>query len=227
MTLSQAFDQKAGTSIPSPDNLPQDAGQCVSWADYVLNNVYGFPYVYANAIDWWKNPQLAPDFNFIPFAPGVYPQAGDFVVWGSGVGSQYGHIDLCAIDGDESGFTGYDSNWGDLPTLREIQHNYAFGILGYIRLGDVVNQEQYDQLLTILGLPSGTDFAGMSAAIQDRAEYKVLYGTLQTAAGATPVTAPAITDWVTWKADGIRLQAELDAMAKPTQLSDGTYKVGA
>lgn len=133
MTLETLYNTWQGKSVPSPDGQVADAGQCVSWADAVLNQVYGQPYLYANAIDWWQNPQLATVFDFIPYAPGIYPKAGDFVIWGTGVGSQYGHVDTCAQDGTASGFVGYDSNWEDTPILRTVQHNYAYGILGYIR----------------------------------------------------------------------------------------------
>lgn len=133
MNLQQAYSRCVGTSVPSPDGNPADAGQCVSWASYVLKNVYDHPYVFANAIDWWKNPGLADEFDFVPFGAGSYPKAGDFVVWGNKVGSPYGHIAVCAQDGDPLHFTSYDSNWGDIPRLTTIHHNYAYGILGYIR----------------------------------------------------------------------------------------------
>lgn len=155
MTLTEAYNQNVGTSIASPDGNPADAGQCVSWADYVLKNVYNHAYLYANAIDWWQNPGLSDTFDFISYVSGVYPKTGDFVIWGSGVGSQYGHVDVCAVDGTSSGFTGYDSNWEDIPKLSTIQHNYEYGILGYIRLKsnqgetDMVDDAGARELLTM------------------------------------------------------------------------------
>ena len=144
MTLDQAYQQNKGTAILVPGGGSGNAGQCEQWADYVLFNVYGKPYLYTpGAINWWLNPTLEKEgFKFISIASGVYPLKGDFVVWGSGVGSQYGHIDLCSQDGDGAGFMGYDSNWGDSGILQEITHNYGFDILGYIRLEESMPQLQ-------------------------------------------------------------------------------------
>lgn len=188
MTLQEAYNSNVGQSIPSPDGDPADAGQCVSWASYVLKNVYNHPYIYANAINWWENPGLTDKFDFIPYTSGVYPKTGDFVVWGSGVGSQYGHIDLCATDGNASGFTGYDSNWEDIPKLTTIQHNYAYGILGYIRLkgqkadimntGDVrnlyINLLKHDADIQTQLTWVGNEFSELFYAIVNSPEYAFL-----------------------------------------------------
>lgn len=220
MTLDQAFAQEAGTSIPSPDGLPQDAGQCVSWADYALKNVYGFPYLYANAINWWQNLQLAPDFDFIS---GGYPQTGDFVVWGAGVGSQYGHIDLCAVDGDASGFTGYDSNWEDLPTLREIQHNYEFGILGYIRRK---GQDMVDDNITTLGYQIAFN-RGPQQGELDTWRGQPVTSLLESLLANNLDERNKAANFDQIQAQLTTAQAEIKQLGTPTELNNGIYKVGA
>lgn len=140
MTLSEAYTENQGEPILVPGGGEGNAGQCEQWADYVLYNVDGKPYLYTpGAINWWQNPTLAAEgFTFIPFAQGVYPQVGDFVIYGTGVGSQYGHVSVCAENGNSSGFVGYDSNWEDSGVLQTITHDYTYDILGYIRLEEDV-----------------------------------------------------------------------------------------
>lgn len=154
MTLEQCYQTHEGESIDF-DGTGQNNGQCVQWADTVLTQVYAQTALYANAIDWWENSQLDSAFDFIPYTEGIYPVYGDFVIWGSGVGSKYGHIDLAANDGDAGGFAGYDSNWEDIPTLRTIEHNYDYGILGYIRLKGVNMQPTENQIILAYKLAFG------------------------------------------------------------------------
>lgn len=131
MTLDQCYQKYQGQSVlVSAD--PSDRGQCVQWADIVLHEVYNQPVHYGNAIDWYNNPsELLQNFDRISAASG-YPKKGDFVIWNQGVGSIYGHIDVCAEDGTPSGFKGYDSNWGGNKTVHAVQHNYN-SVLGYLR----------------------------------------------------------------------------------------------
>lgn len=126
------YAQYKGTSIPSFDGNPANNGQCEQWYLMVRTKRDGFPAISGNAIDRW-NTKETDKYDYIPFVSGVYPKKDDYVVWGSGVGSNAGHIDVCAQDGNANGFLGYDSNWNDIPKLTTIQHNYQFGILGYVR----------------------------------------------------------------------------------------------
>lgn len=147
--LNTLYTEYQGTSIPSFDGDSANNGQCEQWALMVRTKRDGLPIRYGNAIDWWTDRgDDVNTYDYIAYAPGVYPQSGDYVVWGSGVGSSAGHIDLCAVSGTASGFTGYDSNWEDIPKLTTIQHNYEFGILGYIRLKgeDMPDQQQISDL---------------------------------------------------------------------------------
>lgn len=142
MTLSQCYQQNQGQALLTPGGGDGNNGQCVQWADTVLYEVYGLQYHYANAIDWWNNPgELLANFNQINDGSIA---AGDFVIYGTGVGSKYGHIDVAAQDGNYSSYVGYDSNWGGsryynsagFPILHEVVHNDTYNkyILGVLRL---------------------------------------------------------------------------------------------
>lgn len=130
MTLDDWFNQVKGTIIDI-DGHPADAGQCVQTADDCLHKVYGLPYHYGNAIDWWNNPQELLN-NFTQVADSSVHK-GDFVVFNQTVGSVYGHIDIAMNNGTYSNFTGADSNWqGDL-TVHLVQHTTASQVLGTLR----------------------------------------------------------------------------------------------
>lgn len=150
MTTDVLYQEYEGESIPSFDGDSADAGQCEQWYLMVRTKRDGLSVISGNAIDRWYD-QETEYYDYITYAPGVYPLKDDYVVWGSGVGSSAGHIDVCAVNGTSAGFTGYDSNWNDIPTLRTIQHNYEFGILGYVRRKEIdvpstVGQTELDDL---------------------------------------------------------------------------------
>lgn len=143
--LENLYQQYKNTSIASFDGNSANNGQCVQWALMVRTKRDNLPVRYGNAIDWWLDRDNDPeDYEYIAYSVGVYPKEGDYVVWGAGVGSSAGHIDLCAKDGNQQGFVGYDSNWEDKPTLQTVQHNYSFGVLGYIRLKENIMERAYD-----------------------------------------------------------------------------------
>lgn len=113
------------------DGLAQDAGQCVQLVSFYLKDVLGAPVFYTNAIDWWlkfDGSPLVPNFDK---ANGP-PKKGDLVIFGAGVGSVFGHIDICIQDGNPGGFLGFDSNWGGNKTAHKVQHNLQY-ILGNLR----------------------------------------------------------------------------------------------
>lgn len=144
MTTDQLYQQYEGTSIPSFDGNPANNGQCEQWYLMVRTKRDGLGVVSGNAIDRWYDQE--PEYLYISFATGIYPRKDDYVVWGTGVGSQYGHIDVCAQDGNAGGFVGYDSNWGGSKILQTINHNYNFGILGYVRFkGGTMDKITKDQ----------------------------------------------------------------------------------
>ncbi len=177
MTLDQCYQKYQGQSVlVSAD--PSDRGQCVQWADIVLHEVYNEPIHYGNAIDWYNNPgELLQNFDRISAASG-YPKKGDFVIWNQGVGSIYGHIDVCAEDGTPSGFKGYDSNWGGNKTVHAVQHTYN-SVLGYLRPKgkgqDMVTPEDLSvTAITIVGRDATPqdvkDFSGEGKNLRDYVE---------------------------------------------------------
>lgn len=177
MTLQDCYNQNQGHALLIPGGGAGNDGQCVQWADTVLHDVYGFDYIYSPAAkDWWELfdtfPQLVNNFHKVSDDS---VKAGDFIVYGTGVGP-YGHIDVAAADGSLGNYTGYDSNWGGaafknaqgFPILHTVHHadSYNQYILGALRLkggfmyspddwhGDLVNlwkaDDQHD--------PTGADF---------------------------------------------------------------------
>lgn len=159
ITTDQLYQQYGGTSIPSFDGDPKNNGQCEQWYLMVRTKRDGLPVVFGNAIDRWYT-QEPQQYDYIPIAAGVYPKKDDYVVWGPGVGSSAGHIDVCAEDGTATGFVGYDSNWEDVPTLRTIQHDYSLGILGYVRVkGAVMGPTQTEVIDAFAQYGAGTPTA--------------------------------------------------------------------
>lgn len=145
MTLDQSYQAHQGQAILIPGGGTGNNGQCAQWADTVLHEVYGLPYIYTpGAIDWYlKTEQLGLSQKFDRVSDGSIKK-GDFVVYGTGVGSEFGHIDVAAQDGTFKDYVGYDSNWGGkafynaqgFPILHTVHHNDSYNrfILGVLRL---------------------------------------------------------------------------------------------
>lgn len=134
MTLLQCYTENEDESL-DVDGVPADTGQCVQWADTVLNQVFRFPYFFApGALDWWNNPSGSL-VNFDKITDGSIV-AGDFVIYSAGVGSVFGHIDVAAQDGSTISYVGYDSNWGGNLTVHTVTHDDKYNqyILGSLRL---------------------------------------------------------------------------------------------
>lgn len=135
MTLDDEFNKYQGQSVLVPGAAEADRGQCVQWADYVLFDVYGLPYVWANAIDFWNKfssfDQLRENFNQITDGS---IKKGDFVIFNQNVGSIYGHIDVAMADGTIDNFTGSDSNWGGNKTVHLVNHVGRQYVIGSLRL---------------------------------------------------------------------------------------------
>jgi hypothetical protein len=135
MTLDAEFAQYQGQPVLVPGADPSDRGQCAQWADYVLHDVYTQPYVWLNAIDWWRQfgstPQLVN--NFVQLTDGTIKK-GDFVIFNSLVGSVYGHIDVAMQDGSYNQFLGSDTNWAGNLTVHQVNHVGSQYIQGVLRL---------------------------------------------------------------------------------------------
>lgn len=130
-TLDECFAQNQGKALLVPGGGAGNEGQCVQWADTVLHDVCGFPYVYANAIDWWSNPQVLQ--NFTQITDGSI-RKGDFVIFNSSVGSVYGHISVAMGDATIDNFTSSDSNWGGNKTVHLVNHVGRQYVIGSLRL---------------------------------------------------------------------------------------------
>lgn len=131
------FNKYQGKSLLVPGASEADRGQCVQAVDYALNDSqygYGLPYVWLNAIDWWRNFDSQPTLknNFNKNNDGSI-KVGDIVIFNENVGSVYGHIDLATTDGSYASFVGADSNWGGNKTVHKVQHNNSSYILGVLR----------------------------------------------------------------------------------------------
>lgn len=134
MTIDQWYQSRKGQSLLVPGANEADRGQCVQAADYALYEVYGFDYVWADAIDWWNKFEQIPQLktNFIKVSDSAIKK-GDFVIFNTKVGSQYGHIDIAMADGNYDMFTGADSNWGGNKTLHLVDHVNKSYIIGSLR----------------------------------------------------------------------------------------------
>ena len=137
MTIQDVFDKYKGQALLVPGADPADSGQCVQAADYFLHEAYGLPYAWLNAIDFWRNPDanLKANFDFIPYSPSMPIKVGDFVIYGTGVGSPYGHISTAGQAGVGNNYLGFDSNWSHNLTLHAQPHNDSYNqfILGILR----------------------------------------------------------------------------------------------
>lgn len=128
------YQSRKGQSLLVPGAKEADRGQCVQAADYALNEIYGLPYVWANAIDWWREFDAISQLknNFDKVDNGII-QAGDFVVFNEKTGSIYGHIDIALQNGAFGDFMGADSNWGGNKTLHQVHHQGIQYVIGALR----------------------------------------------------------------------------------------------
>jgi hypothetical protein len=208
MTLQEAFGANQGTAILVPGGGAGNNGQCAQWADYALNNVYGFPYLYTPAAkDWWYNfdsfPQLAN--NFVKITDGSI-KAGDFVIFDplSGQDPQ-GHIDVASHDGSATDFWAYDSNWNagafhdsqGFPSLHEVHHT---GVLNTKVLGSLRLKGNTMPTITPEALQDFENWKsyGMQA-------HNTIAECLKALNGAE-LTPAVLTDLVGWKAGGMQAQ---------------------
>jgi hypothetical protein len=202
MTLDQLYNQYKGETIPASlvgDSNASDDGQCFIWFDLVLNRVYGQPYFHATgAIDIWETPGvLLNTFKAIPYSPAMQIVVGDIVVYGTGVGSKFGHVSIAAQNGVGSSYVGYDSNWGDSKILQQIIHNDRFNatILGVLR-------EELVMGVTIQGSPASVSTSDKRIDVFTRGSDNNLYQKTWTGSwqpwveiGTGIFSDPAVSSW--------------------------------
>lgn len=151
MSLDDCFNQHKGTAVLVPGGGAGNNGQCAQWADTVLHDVYGLPYVFTPAAkDWWYNfdsfPQLKGNFDKIPRGQPI--KKGDFIFYDPlSANDPQGHVDVASKDSPNvNSFTAYDSNWDatnfyqvingvKYPALHEVVHADGFNgkVIGYAR----------------------------------------------------------------------------------------------
>lgn len=130
------------------DGVKQDTGQCLQLVALYQQEVQNTPVFFTpNASDYWTKFQGSPLEPHYDQVSG-YPLKGDIVVFSSGIGAPQGHIDICLISGNPGGFSGFDSNWGNVknsegyPVAHEVAHNNNF-ILGILRLKEnIMTQDE-------------------------------------------------------------------------------------
>lgn len=110
--------------------------QCVDLVKMYLDKVFGLkPGAWGNAKDYYENynnlSAIKSNFTRIANTPSFVPQKGDIVVWGTGLGNQYGHIAIATGEGNTSQFYSHDLNWGQ-KVVHKVLHNYK-GFLGVLR----------------------------------------------------------------------------------------------
>lgn len=181
MTLEECYQQNEGQALLVPGGGAGNNGQCAQWADTVLHDVYGFPYVYTpGAIDWYLNAEQLGLAQYFDRVSDGSIKKGDFVIYGTGVGSIYGHIDVAAADGSFSAYAGYDSNWGG----KAFRNSQGYPILHIVNHSDSYNQ----YILGVLRLKSpGKGGGGDDDMIPDEDNYFYRYAkTFQMIRGRSP-----------------------------------------
>lgn len=166
MDLATCFNIHKGTAVLVPDGGAGNNGQCAQWADTVLHDVYGLPYIYTSwARTWWDDRYgLGLMDHFTEVTDGSINK-GDFVIWGPlSAADEAGHIDVGSQDGGiRAEFWAYDSNWDaanfhdtdGYPTLHEVQHTGSLNdqILGVLRSNNggiaMPTDEQIDSVIAI------------------------------------------------------------------------------
>jgi len=88
---------------------------------------------HGNAIDYKANAH--DGVTWVDNTPSGVPSPGDTVVWGSGIGSQYGHVALF-LSGNASSFVSLDQNFPLNSGIHEQSHTYK-GVLGWLKLPQV------------------------------------------------------------------------------------------
>lgn len=212
MTVQEWYNKRKGQTLLVPGQPEDLAGQCVQAADYALNEVYGLPYHYGDAIDWWYNPgELLEHFNQVTDGS---IKTGDFVIFSEKVGSQFGHIDIALQDGIWSEYLGADSNWAKNKTLHQVLHIEPTWILGTLRYKGVgmvtITQAEYDDLVK------------WKAIGVDAQPYKNRFTTAPNWTGdanSMVVTSQEdYTDLQNWKKIGVELSQEFETIPGPVYI---------
>lgn len=117
MTLDEFVNKYNGQKLDVDGQYP---GQCVDLAKAWTTNL-GYSGCHGNAIDWKQNASAT--LTWTDNTPTGVPKAGDLVVWGSGIGSIYGHIAIF-VSGNTNSFVSFDQNYPTGSPCKKVTHNY-------------------------------------------------------------------------------------------------------
>lgn len=98
---------------------------CLGYPKATIQKLYAYQ-VFTQPSDLTKEY-----FELIASTPTNYPEAGDLVVWGTGVGIA-GHIAVATGKGDAKTFESLDQNWAGVQRAVKVNHNYN-NVLGWLR----------------------------------------------------------------------------------------------
>lgn len=126
MTVSEIFTLLDGVFV---DYDGYFGDQCVDLAQ-VVNRFYGAPNLTGNAKDIWNTyPQAI--YTRIVNGPNNFPNEGDIVIWGSGIGPA-GHIAIARKGCTGLNLKTFDQNFPTGSRCHSVDHNYN-SVLGWLR----------------------------------------------------------------------------------------------
>ena len=146
MALNDFVKKWAGQNVDANGNVSGDPafGQCVDLANLWLINLGIDPIFHKDAKDFPFG--LSSDISWFGNSPNAIPEAGDLVVWGTGL-NPHGHIAVF-VYGDANSFTSFDQNYPKYSPCHLQNHNYK-NVIGWLcpKKGEQVNAQQVYYLL--------------------------------------------------------------------------------
>lgn len=124
--------------VEDPTNRDQCFDLAFGWTDNLGIPRGAIRHLYAYQIFTIANDLTYQYFDIIRNAPDNYPEPGDLVVWGMGVGVA-GHVAI-AVSANTNSFQSFDQNWDTAnyhdgqgnPICRLVNHNYNY-VIGWLR----------------------------------------------------------------------------------------------
>lgn len=132
MTYDEFIQKHVGKAI----DYDGTAGvQCVDLAKAYLKEVFEvIPGAWGNAHCYYDNfnsiAALKSKFKRVLNTPDYVPKRGVIAVWKKCTSLPYGHIAICAGEGNKQYFYSYDQNWGG-KSCAKIKHDYS-NIAGFL-----------------------------------------------------------------------------------------------
>lgn len=129
--LNQWLAQVDGKAIEAEDasNYAQCFDLAFNWCDFLGIPRDSIRHLDAFQIYTSPNPDTSTYWDIITNTPTGVPQAGDLIIWGTGVGSA-GHVAIFKT-GDANMFHSEDQNWSGIQKARDVSHSYN-SVLGWL-----------------------------------------------------------------------------------------------